>query len=125
MNTEVNNERGSMVDTLKLLVAVAIVVAGMVGFYQFEDQPTWVRLLGLLATILVAGFVVVQTQIGRAIWRFAVESRTEVRKVVWPSRQETLQTLLIIVFFVLVMALFLWAVDSVLFMIVRYATGQS
>jgi preprotein translocase subunit SecE len=106
-------------------MALAIVVAGMVGFYQFEDQPTWVRLLGLLGVIVVAGFVVVQTQMGRAIWRFAIDSRTEVRKVVWPSRQETLQTLLIIVIFVLVMALFLWAVDSVLFMIVRYATGQS
>ena len=114
-----------MVDTLKLLVALAIVVAGMVGFYQFEDQATWMRLLGLLATIVVAGFVVVQTTMGRGIWRFAVDSRTEVRKVVWPSRQETLQTLLIIVIFVLVMALFLWAVDSVLFMVVRYATGQS
>jgi len=124
MNTEVNNEGGSVVDTLKLLVALAIVVAGMVGFYQFEDQATWIRLLGLLATIVVAGFVVVQTTMGRGIWRFAVDSRTEVRKVVWPSRQETLQTLLIIVIFVLVMALFLWAVDSVLFMVVRYATGQ-
>ncbi len=113
-----------MVDTLKLLVALAIVLAGMVGFYRFEDQATWIRLLGLLATIVVAGFVVVQTTMGRGIWRFATDSRTEVRKVVWPSRQETLQTLLIIVIFVLVMALFLWAVDSVLFMIVRYATGQ-
>ncbi len=124
MSTEVNNEGGSVVDTLKLLVALAIVVAGMVGFYQFEDQAAWVRLLGLLAVIVVAGFVVVQTAVGRSLWRFALESRTEVRKVVWPSRQETLQTLLIIVIFVLVMALFLWAVDSILFTIVRYATGQ-
>jgi preprotein translocase subunit SecE len=124
MNAEVNNEGRSVVDTLKLLVALAIVVAGMFGFYRFEDQATWIRLLGLLATIVVAGFVVVQTAIGRGIWRFALDSRTEVRKVVWPSRQETLQTLLIIVIFVLVMALFLWAVDSILFMIVRYATGQ-
>jgi preprotein translocase subunit SecE len=124
MSVEVNNEGRSVVDTLKLLVALAIVVAGMVGFYRFEDQASWVRLLGLLATIAIAGFVVVQTAIGRGLWRFALDSRTEVRKVVWPSRQETLQTLLIIVIFVLVMALFLWAVDSVLFMIVRYATGQ-
>ena len=124
MSVEVNNEGRSVVDTLKLLVALAIVVAGMVGFYRFEDQASWVRLLGLLATIAIAGFVVVQTAIGRGIWRFALDSRTEVRKVVWPSRQETLQTLLIIVIFVLVMSLFLWAVDSVLFMIVRYATGQ-
>jgi preprotein translocase subunit SecE len=124
MSVEVNNEGRSVVDTLKLLVALAIVVAGMVGFYRFEDQATWVRLLGLLAAVAIAGFVVVQTAIGRGIWRFALDSRTEVRKVVWPSRQETLQTLLIIVIFVLVMALFLWAIDSVLFMIVRYATGQ-
>jgi len=124
MSTQINNEGGSAVDTLKLLVAVAILVAGMVGFYQFEDQAVWVRLLGLLAAIGLAGFVVVQTTMGRGLWRFAVDSRTEVRKVVWPSRQETLQTLLIIVIFVLIMALFLWAVDSLLFMIVRYATGQ-
>ena len=113
-----------MADTLKLLVALAIVVAGMVGFYRFEDQATWIRLLGLLAAVVVAGFVVVQTAIGRGIWQFVTASRTEVRKVVWPSRQETLQTLLIIVIFVMVMALFLWGVDSLLFMIVRYATGQ-
>ncbi len=124
MSTDINNEGGSVVDTLKLLVALAIVVAGMVGFYQLEDQAAWVRLIGLLAAIGVAGFVVVQTAVGRGLWRFAVDSRTEVRKVVWPSRQETLQTLLIIVIFVLIMALFLWAVDSILFMIVRYATGQ-
>jgi len=124
MSTDINNEGGSVVDTLKLLVALAIVVAGMVGFYQFEDQAAWVRLIGLLAAIGIAGFVVVQTAVGRGLWRFAVDSRTEVRKVVWPSRQETLQTLLIIVIFVLIMALFLWAVDSILFMIVRYATGQ-
>ncbi len=125
MSAEAQNEGGgSFADTLKLVVAVGILVAGIVGFYQFQDQPTWVRLLGLLAVVGVAGLVTLQTQIGRSIWRFAIESRTEVRKVVWPSRQETLQTLLIIVIFVLVMALFLWAVDSILFMIVRYATGR-
>ncbi|RMG32583.1 MAG: preprotein translocase subunit SecE [Gammaproteobacteria bacterium] len=113
-----------MADTLKLVLALGLLVIGIVGFYQFQDQPTWVRLLGLLAIVAVAGVVTVQTRVGRGIWRFALESRTEVRKVVWPSRQETLQTLLIIMIFVLVMALFLWAVDSILFMIVRYATGQ-
>jgi preprotein translocase subunit SecE len=61
---------------------------------------------------------------GRGIWRFAADSRTEVRKVVWPTRQETLQTLLIIAIAVLITALFLWAVDSILFWAVRLATGQ-
>ncbi len=124
MSAEAQNESGSVADTLKLALALGMLVVGIVGFYQFQDQPTWVRLLGLLAIVAVAGLVTVQTRVGRGIWRFALDSRTEVRKVVWPSRQETLQTLLIIMIFVLVMALFLWAVDSILFMIVRYATGQ-
>ncbi|BAN68156.1 preprotein translocase subunit SecE [endosymbiont of unidentified scaly snail isolate Monju] len=124
MSAEANNEGGSVADTLKLVLAIAILVVGIVGFYQFQDQPTWMRLLGLLVAVGVSGLVTVQTRVGREVWRFAVDSRTEVRKVVWPTRQETLQTLLIIVIFVLVMALFLWAVDSILFTIVRYATER-
>ena len=124
MSTEISSERSSALDTLKLVLALALMVAGIYGFYYFEAYPAWIRLGGLLVVLAVAGFVVVQTPKGRGIWRFAVDSRTEVRKVVWPSRQETLQTLLIIAIAVLVMALFLWAVDSLLFWIVRSATGQ-
>ena len=111
-------------DTVNLLVTLALLVAGIVGFYHFEDQATWIRLLGLLGVVALSVFVVVQTPMGRGIWRFATDSRTEVRKVVWPSRQETLQTLLIIVIAVFIVALFLWAVDSILFWAVRLATGQ-
>ena len=78
----------------------------------------------LLLVIGAAAFVALQTAAGRTVWQFATDSRTEVRKVVWPTRQETLQTLLIITIAVLLTALFLWAIDSLLFMIVRYLTGQ-
>ena len=107
-----------------LLVVVALLAAGVFGFYAFADQPLWVRLAGLLVVIGVAVFVALKTAVGRTVWQFASDSRTEVRKVVWPSRQETLQTLLIITVAVLVTALFLWGVDSVLFSIVRALTGQ-
>jgi preprotein translocase subunit SecE len=120
-NTE---ETGSGMDTIKLLVVVVLLVAGVYGFYSFADQPLWVRLAGLLVVIGAAAFVALQTAMGRTVWQFAADSRTEVRKVVWPSRQETLQTLLIITIAVLVTALFLWGVDSVLFSIVRALTGQ-
>ncbi len=113
-----------MLDMVKLLVAISLLIAGIFGFYQFEDQATWIRLLGLLVVVVLATVVVVQTPVGKNIWRFAVDSRTEVRKVVWPTRQETLQTLLIVVIAVLIVAIFLWAVDSVLFWAVRLATGQ-
>lgn len=123
MNENTENA-GSGMDTMKLLLSVIIICAGVYGFYYFEDQAAWVRLLGLLASVGVAIFVAVQTVVGRSIWSFAVESRNEVRKVVWPTRQETLQTLLIVVVAVLITSLFLWMIDSLLFMAVRYLTGQ-
>ena len=120
-----NSEQvGSGMDTVKLLVVVALLVAGVYGFYAFADQALWVRLAGLLVVVGLAVFVALQTAVGRSVWGFASDARTEVRKVVWPSRQETLQTLLIITIAVLVTALFLWLVDSLLFSIVRYLTGQ-
>jgi preprotein translocase subunit SecE len=124
MSTEISSEGSSALDTLKLIVALALLVAGIYGFYYFEAQATWIRLLGLLGVVALAVFIVVQTPKGRGIWRFAADSRTEVRKVVWPTRQETLQTLLIIVIAVFITALFLWLVDSILFWVVRLATGQ-
>ncbi|MCB1799685.1 MAG: preprotein translocase subunit SecE [Gammaproteobacteria bacterium] len=117
-------QAGSGMDTIKLLAVVALLVAGVYGFYAFAEQPLWVRLAGLLAIVGAAVFVALQTAVGRTVWQFATDSRTEVRKVVWPTRQETLQTLLIITIAVLLTALFMWLVDSVLFGIVRYLTGQ-
>ena len=111
-------------DTVKLLLVVVLLVAGLYGFYSFAEQALWVRLVGLLLVVGAAVLIALQTNVGRAVWQFAADSRTEVLKVVWPTRQETLQTLLIITIAVLLTALFLWLVDSLLFSIVRYLTGQ-
>jgi len=116
-------ESGSGLDTVKLMVVVALLVAGVYGFYTFAEQPLWIRLVGLLAVVAAAVFVALQTAVGRSIWEFATDSRAEVRKVVWPTRQETLQTLLIITIAVLLTALFLWLVDSLLFSVVRHLTS--
>ncbi len=107
-----------------LLLVVAILSAGIFGFYMFADQPLWVRLAGLLAVVTVSVLLAVQTSMGRTLWQFSVDARSEVRKVVWPTRQETLRTLLIVIVAVLLTALFLWAVDSLLFAVVRFLTGQ-
>jgi len=114
----------SVLDTILLLVVVAILSGGIFGFYFFADQPLWVRLAGLLTVVAVAVVLAVQTSPGRALWQFSADSRSEVRKVVWPTRQETLRTLLIVIVAVLLTALFLWAVDSLLFAAVRFLTGQ-
>ncbi len=117
--------QGSMMDTVKLMLAVIIVISGIVGFYLLDAQPLWIRLLGLLAVVGVAVFVSLQTTKGRHIATFFTAAHTEVRKVVWPSRQETVQTTLVIFVAVLLTALFLWAVDSLLFILVRNLTGQA
>lgn len=122
MNAKTEVQSTSM-DTLKLLLAVILLVGGIVGFYVLEAQPLWIRLLALLGAVAVAAFVFVQSAQGKQIKHFAGSSYTEVRKVVWPSRQETVQTTLVIIIAVLVMSLFLWGVDSLLFLLVRSVTG--
>ena len=124
MNTKTENTGASSMDTVKLLVAVVLLIGAITGFYLLEAQPLWVRLLELLAVVGVAVFIALQTEPGRRIKAFFSAAHMEVRKVVWPSRQETLQTTLVIFIAVLVTSLFLWGVDSILFVLVRMFTGQ-
>ncbi|MEK1906959.1 MAG: preprotein translocase subunit SecE [Pseudomonas sp.] len=115
--------KDSRFDLLKWLVVVALVVVGVVGNQYFSAEPLLYRVLVLLALAAVAGFVALQTARGQAFFALAKEARTEIRKVVWPTRQETTQTTLIVVAVVLVMALLLWGLDSFLGWIVSMIVG--
>ncbi len=110
-------------DTLKLIVAIALLITGVGVFYYFEEYSQLLRVLGLLAISGVAIFVALQSVAGRRVWNFALSSRTEVRKVVWPSRQETIQTTLIVFVMVLIIGIVLWLFDMALMAIVRAVTG--
>ncbi|UUY08937.1 preprotein translocase subunit SecE [Pseudomonas sp. J452] len=115
--------KDSRFDSLKWLVVVALVVAGVVGNQYFSAEPLLYRVLVLLVLAVAAGFVALQTAKGQAFFSLAKEARTEIRKVVWPSRQETTQTTLIVVAVVLVMALVLWGLDSLLGWLVSMIVG--
>lgn len=115
--------KDSRFDLLKWLVAVALVVVGVVGNQYFSAEPLLYRVLVLLVLAAVAGFVALQTVKGQSFFALAKEARTEIRKVVWPTRQETTQTTLIVVAVVLVMALLLWGLDSFLGWIVSLIVG--
>ncbi|MEN8176654.1 MAG: preprotein translocase subunit SecE, partial [Pseudomonadota bacterium] len=114
----------SSMDTVKLVMAVAILVAGIGGFYYFGETSLLLRVVALLAVAGVAVAVALQSSQGRALWRFAGEANVERRKVVWPSRQETIQTTLIVLAVVLLMGIFLWLVDMLLLNVVKALTGQ-
>jgi preprotein translocase subunit SecE len=119
-NTQVE---ASGMDTVKLAVAAAIIVAGVYGFYYFDSYSQLLRVLGLLALVGVAVFIAYQTLLGKQIWHFVSEAKVEVRKVVWPSRQETVQTTLIVFVMVLIMGIILWLFDMLLGAILRALTG--
>ena len=104
----------SRFDMLKWLLVVVLVVVGVVGNQYYSAEPILYRVLALLVIAAAAGFVALQTGKGKAFFVLAKEARAEIRKVVWPTRQETTQTTLIVVAVVLVMALLLWGLDSLL-----------
>jgi preprotein translocase subunit SecE len=113
----------SRFDLVKWLVVVLLVVVGVVGNQYYSAQPILYRVLALLVIAAVAAYVALQTGKGRAFFVLAKEARAEIRKVVWPTRQETTQTTLIVVAVVLVMALLLWGLDSLLGWLVSLIVG--
>jgi len=121
MNTEAQT---SGLDTVKLTAAVVLLVGGIGAFYWFSDQSLLMRVLALLAVMAVSVLIAAQTAIGRSAWSFVGNTRTEVRKVVWPSRTETTQTVMAVVFVVVVMGIVLWLLDMLLLWAIRLLTGQ-
>lgn len=113
-----------MADKIKLLVAVLLVIAGVAGFYVFPDAPTVVRVLSVIGGIVLAGVVAGLSTPGKRFYRFALDSRDEAKKVVWPTRKETVQMTGVVILFVIMMAVFLWAVDGILLWLVKLAMGQ-
>ena len=113
----------SRFDGLKWLIVFALVGAAVVGNSYYADQSLLYRVLGIVALGIVAGLVALQTAKGAAFWDLVKGSRTEIRKVVWPTRQETVQTTMIVVVFVLLVALILWGLDSFLGWLVSLAIG--
>lgn len=109
-----SEQPASKFDTLKLGLALMVLVGGVAGFYYFEAESQLFRVIGLLALVVGAFLLVSITDIGRRGLGFLKDARVEVRKVVWPTRQETIQTTFMVLIMVFIVAIMLWAVDSAL-----------
>ena len=110
-------------DTAKLAGAGAIVVAAIVLFYVFAEQSLLARTVGLLVAFGAAAAVAYQTALGRRTVAFFRDARTEVRKVVWPTRAETVQTTLTVLVIVIIVGILLWLFDMFLAALFRAVTG--
>jgi len=113
-----------MVEKIKIAVAALIAVGGLVAFYALSDQPTVIRLAVLLGAFGAAVVAMWFTAAGRTFLAFARESWEEAKRVVWPTRKETLQTTGVVFLFVFTMAIFLWMVDTGLLWITQKLLGS-
>jgi preprotein translocase subunit SecE len=121
-NTEAQGS-GRGLEVTKWLIVAVLLVTAIVGNYYYRDFSLPLRALAVVLIIVVAGAVALMTTKGKATVAFAREARTEVRKVIWPTRQETLHTTLIVAAVTAVMSLILWGLDGILVRLVSFITG--
>ncbi len=124
MNANTETSPGGVLDTVKLALTAAILVGGIVGYYQFEEQSLLISVSVILVAVALAAVVFMQTERGRLLWKFVQGSRVEIRKVIWPTRSEAIQTTLTVFVFVLIMGIFFWGLDMFLLWVTRLLTGQ-
>ena len=110
-------------DKVKLAIAIVIVIAGVAGYYVLANQAAWLRWLSVIASLVLAGVVVAFSRYGSEFRRFVELARIELRKIVWPTRQETLQTTLVVFGFVIVAGVFFWLLDLALAWATKALTG--
>lgn len=110
-------------ESVKWLVAIALLAGAVVGNHMYADQSVLLRAIGVVVAIAAGLAIASQTFKGRNFLAFAKEARIEVRKVIWPTRQETTHTTLIVMVATVIMALILWGLDGILFRAVGFLTG--
>ncbi|MGA2654638.1 MAG: preprotein translocase subunit SecE [Gammaproteobacteria bacterium] len=120
--TNIEAQPSGALDTLKWFGVLLFIIGGIFGFYYFSDYALYLRVIGLLVVVGLIGVLALQTVKGRQALEFFKGARSEVRKVVWPTRQETTQLTIIVLVVVLIAAVCLWVADFILFRLISLLT---
>ena len=118
------DSKPTILDTALLLLSIAILVGGIFAYYYYADESVLLRTVGVLVALALAIFVALQSAQGKTLWAFVQGARVELRKVVWPTREEAVQTTIIVLVFAMIMGTFFWLLDVVLLWFTRFITGQ-
>ena len=110
-------------DTAKLVVGIVLLAAGVAGYYVLGGDAAWLRWIAVVAGLVVAGILLAFSRYGTEFNEFVVSARVELRKIVWPNRQETGMTTLIVFVFVAIAGFFFWGLDLLLSWATRALTG--
>ncbi len=122
--SDIPETKSSGLDTAKLSGAVVLIIAGIVAYYWFGAQAGWLRTVYVVIGLVLALLLASQTRLGRNAWDFLQSSRNEVRKMVWPTREETFQTTVAVIVVVLATGVLMWLLDIFLFWALHGLTGQ-
>jgi preprotein translocase subunit SecE len=114
-----------MIDKIKLVLSVLLFAAGVAGFYLLADKALVLRILVVIAGIVAAALVFKMTPVGETAFGFVNDSIAEAKRVVWPTRKETVQTTMVVFFLVVIMAAFLWLVDIGFSQMIQWVLGRS
>jgi preprotein translocase subunit SecE len=112
-------------DTALMTLSIAVLLAGIVAFYWYDEQALPIRIAMVVAGFAAGAGLAWFSWYGREFWQFAIASRIELRKVVWPEREETIKTTYVVFIFAIVMGVFFWGLDWVLTWLTRLLSGQS
>jgi preprotein translocase subunit SecE len=111
--------------TAQLIAAIVLAIGGVVAFYVLKSRPeVWASWAALVAGLLLGALVFAFSPSGGRFWQFVLEARVELRKVFWPTRQETFTTTMVVLGFVLVASVFFWLLDLSLAYATKFFTGQ-
>jgi preprotein translocase subunit SecE len=122
--TQETGESG-ILDIIKLLLAAGVLVGGLYSYYYFLEIALPLRVLMVLGGLAAGITVAMSSTQGQRLWAFIQGARIEIRKVVWPTKQETTQTSIAVFVFTLIMALFFWGLDSFLLWLTRTLVGST
>jgi preprotein translocase subunit SecE len=118
------SEGASAKDTALMALSILVLLAGTVGFYWYDDNALALRLAMVGGGVVVAAGLLWISWYGREFRQFAQAARVELRKVVWPSREDTVRTTVMVIIFAIVMGVFFWVLDMILTWLIRWLTGQ-
>jgi len=97
-----------------LIAAIGVLVVGMILFYYFSDIRLFYRVVGMIAVLILSGYIGYQSDFGKLVYSYFTDSKIELKKVTWPTKQETTQTTLGVIFVVIVVGILLWLFDMLL-----------
>ena len=97
-----------------LILSIGVLITGMILFYYFSDVRLFYRVVGIISVVIFSFFIAYQSDFGKLVYSYVTDSKVELKKVTWPSKQETTQTTLGVIFVVIVVGILLWLFDMLL-----------